>query len=83
MPSLRPVTAFLLIRVKVLSYGEWAMVGGPRQLKKGSVNRMSGKEPRGGNAKKQPKLTLKQRREAKRDTVHERMAFAKPRKNAR
>ena len=47
------------------------------------MNRMPEKAPRGGNAKKEPKLTLKQRREAKRDTVHERMAFAKPRKNAR
>ena len=59
------------------------MVRGTRQLKQGSVNLMPEKAPRGGNAKKEPKLTLKQKREAKRDTVHERMAFAKPRKNAR
>jgi len=59
------------------------MVIGPRQLKKGSVNQMSRKEPRGANVKKEPKLTLKEKREAKRDTVHERMAFVKPRKTAR
>lgn len=59
------------------------MVIGPRQLKKGSVNYMSRKEPRGGNTKKEPKLTLKERREAKRDATQERMAFMKPRKEAR
>ncbi len=30
------------------------------------MNNMAGKAPRGGNAKKAPKLTLKEKREAKR-----------------
>jgi hypothetical protein len=62
----------------MLSAGEWAKVVGTRQLTKGSVHHMSGKAPRGGNAKKQPKLTLKEKREAKRDTAEP--AFIKPRK---
>jgi len=39
---------------------------------------MSGKTPRGRNAKKEPKLTLKEKREAKRSTAES--AFIKPRK---
>jgi len=51
---------------------------GTRQLKKGSVHFMSGKAPRGGNAKKEPKLSLKEKREVKRENVEP--AFLKPRK---
>ncbi len=50
-----------------------------RQLKKGSVNNMAGKAPRGGSAKKEPKLTLKEKREAKRVNAAP-TAFIKPRK---
>ncbi|MGV8882893.1 MAG: hypothetical protein ACOH19_12145 [Rhodoglobus sp.] len=39
---------------------------------------MSGKAPRGGNAKKAPKLTLKEKREVKRESAEQ--AFLKPRK---
>jgi hypothetical protein len=48
------------------------------QLEKGSVIDMAGKAPRGGNAKKEPKLTLKEKREAKR--THAEPLFVKPRK---
>jgi hypothetical protein len=54
------------------------MVIGPRQLKKGSVKHMSGRSPRGGSAKKEPKLTLKQKREVKRERAEE--VSIKPRK---
>ncbi len=40
---------------------------------------MSGRSPRGGNAKKEPKLTLKEKREAKRERAEE--TFIKPRKS--
>lgn len=50
---------------EMLCVGEWAMVIESRQLKKGSVNDMAAKAPRGGNAKKAPKLTLKEKREVK------------------
>lgn len=39
---------------------------------------MSGKAPRGGNAKKEPLLTLKEKREAKRGRAE--VEFIKPRK---
>lgn len=58
------------------SNGLWSSES--RQLKKGSVNNMAGKAPRGGNAKKAPKLTLKEKREAKRMNAGQ--AFIKPRK---
>jgi hypothetical protein len=54
------------------------MVIGPRQLKKGSVRHMSGRSPRGGKTKKKSKLTLKEKREAKRERADE--VSLKPRK---
>lgn len=42
------------------------------------MNDMAAKAPRGGNAKKAPKLTLKEKREAKR--MNATPAFIKPRK---
>lgn len=48
------------------------------QLKKGSVIDMADKAPRGGKAKKEPKLTLKEKREAKRTNAEP--VFIKPRK---
>ncbi|MCT9001735.1 hypothetical protein [Microbacterium memoriense] len=43
------------------------------------MNNMAGKAPRGGSAKKEPKLTLKEKREAKRVNAAP-TAFIKPRK---
>jgi hypothetical protein len=54
------------------------MVIGTRQLMKGSVHHMSGKAPRGATAKKAPKLTLKEKREVKRENAQ--AAIVKPRK---
>ena len=62
----------------MLSSEEWAKVIGTRQLKKGSVDHVAGKAPRGGNAKKSAKLTLKEKREVKRENAEP--AFLKPRK---
>jgi len=63
----------------MLSPEEWAKVVGTRQLKKGSVHHMSGKAPRGGNAKKEPRLTLKEKRGVKRENAEP--AIIKPRKS--
>jgi hypothetical protein len=62
----------------MLSRAEWAMVIGTRQLKRGSELIMSGKSPRGGAIKKQPKTSLKEKRAAKRDKTED--TFLKPRK---
>jgi hypothetical protein len=43
------------------------MLDGTRQLTKGSVLNMSDKKSRSTSAKKEPKLTLKEKREAKRE----------------
>lgn len=40
---------------------------------------MSGKSPRGGSAKKEPKRSLKEKREAKRESAES--TLLKPRKN--
>lgn len=69
---------FLLVSVKMLSWAEWAMVVGIRQLTRGSELIMAGKSPRGGALKKQPKTSLKEKRAAKREKTED--TFLKPRK---
>lgn len=49
------------------SFVEWAMVFGSPPAEEGKRAHMSGKSPRGNDSKKQPQLSLKEKRAQKRE----------------
>lgn len=51
---------------------------GPASTEKGTGETMAGKTPRGNTTKKEPKMTLKEKRDAKREKAE--TGFIKPRK---